>query len=198
MEAVAAELGHDVLAWRDVPTDNRSLGASAVKVEPVIQQWFVTADGAKHRQLDAEGQVGRRGGAGRAGGPCGDGGAGRGGAAGAAPEECAQHTLRPHPHKHPPPSPHTLSVRHPAPPQLYVLRKMIEAEWSAAGLGYDDAYFCSLSSKTVIYKGQLTPAQVGVAGGLRFDGGWLPARGRLQITGGLRRRPRAALSCGTF
>jgi hypothetical protein len=57
MDAVAAELGHDVLAWRDVPTDNRSLGASAVKVEPVIQQWFITADGAKHRQLDAEGQV---------------------------------------------------------------------------------------------------------------------------------------------
>jgi glutamate synthase (NADPH/NADH) len=99
MEDVAAELGHGVLAWRSVPTDNHTLGASAVKVEPVVEQWFVTANGAKHRALDAEGQ-------------------------------------------------------------LYVLRKMIEAEWSAAGLGYDDAYFCSLSSKTVIYKGQLTPAQV--------------------------------------
>ncbi|KIZ01899.1 glutamate synthase (NADPH/NADH) [Monoraphidium neglectum] len=99
MEAVAADLGHEVLAWRSVPTDNRSLGASAVKVEPAVEQWFVTADGAKHRQLDAEGQ-------------------------------------------------------------LYVLRKLIEAEWSAQGLGYDDAYFCSLSSRTIIYKGQLTPAQV--------------------------------------
>jgi glutamate synthase (NADPH/NADH) len=58
MEAVAADLGHEVLAWRSVPTDNRSLGASAVKVEPAVEQWFVTADGAKHRQLDAEGQVG--------------------------------------------------------------------------------------------------------------------------------------------
>jgi len=57
MEAVAAELGHEVLAWRVVPTDNRSLGASAVKVEPTIEQWFVSANGAKHRQLDAEGQV---------------------------------------------------------------------------------------------------------------------------------------------
>lgn len=67
MEAVAAELGHEVLAWRRVPTDNRSLGASAVKVEPVVEQWFVSADGAKHRQLDAEGQVGVWGGAVRGG-----------------------------------------------------------------------------------------------------------------------------------
>ena len=43
---------------------------------------------------------------------------------------------------------------------------MIEAEWSHSGLGYDDAYFCSLSSKTIIYKGQLTPAQVGAPGRL--------------------------------
>ena len=57
MEAVAAELGHEVLAWRSVPTDNRSLGASAVKVEPVIEQWIVSAAGAKHRQLEVEAQV---------------------------------------------------------------------------------------------------------------------------------------------
>lgn len=37
---------------------------------------------------------------------------------------------------------------------------MIEAAWADAGLGFDDAYFCSLSSTTIIYKGQLTPAQV--------------------------------------
>ena len=47
-----------------------------------------------------------------------------------------------------------------SPQQLFILRKLVEAEWSAGGLGYDDAYFCSLSSKTIIYKGQLTPAQV--------------------------------------
>ena len=47
-----------------------------------------------------------------------------------------------------------------SPQQLFILRKLVEAEWSAGGLGYDDAYFCSLSSKTIIYTGQLTPAQV--------------------------------------
>lgn len=57
MDAIAAELGHEVLAWRAVPTDNRSLGASAVKVEPVVEQWFVAARGAKNRHLDAEAQV---------------------------------------------------------------------------------------------------------------------------------------------
>ena len=99
MDAVAAELGHEVLAWRSVPTDNSSLGASAVRVEPAVEQWFVSARGARHRHLDAEAQ-------------------------------------------------------------LFVLRKSVEAAWAAAGLGHDDAYFCSLSARTVVYKGQLTPAQV--------------------------------------
>ena len=44
--------------------------------------------------------------------------------------------------------------------QWYVLRKLIEAAWTAGGVGADDAYACSLSSQTVVYKGQLTPAQV--------------------------------------
>lgn len=61
MESVAFDLGHEVLAWRTVPTDNRSLGASAVKTEPVIEQWFVSSHGAKFRQLDPEAQVGGRG-----------------------------------------------------------------------------------------------------------------------------------------
>jgi len=45
-------------------------------------------------------------------------------------------------------------------PQLFVLRKFIEYELSEIGLGSDDVYFCSLSSATVVYKGQLTPEQV--------------------------------------
>ena len=68
MESVAAELGHDGLAGRRVPSDNRCRGARAVKVEPIVEQWFVSADGAKHRQLDAEGQVGGWGLGGRQGG----------------------------------------------------------------------------------------------------------------------------------
>lgn len=60
-DAVAAELGHDVLAWRVVPTDNRTLGASAVRVEPAVEQMFVSARGSKFRHLDAESQVRRAG-----------------------------------------------------------------------------------------------------------------------------------------
>ena len=44
--------------------------------------------------------------------------------------------------------------------QMFVLRKLIEQGWRVAGLTDDDAYICSLSSETIVYKGQLTPAQV--------------------------------------
>ncbi len=37
---VAAE-GHTLLGWRDVPTDNRALGATAVASEPVVRQVFI-------------------------------------------------------------------------------------------------------------------------------------------------------------
>ncbi len=37
----ATEEGQRVLGWRDVPTDNRSLGDSVKQVEPVIRQLFV-------------------------------------------------------------------------------------------------------------------------------------------------------------
>src|SRR3989454_8454452 len=39
--AIVAEEGQRLLGWRDVPTDDRLLGASAVSVEPVIRQVFV-------------------------------------------------------------------------------------------------------------------------------------------------------------
>jgi hypothetical protein len=45
-------------------------------------------------------------------------------------------------------------------PQLFILRKFIEAELAEIQLSSDDVYFCSLSSATVVYKGQLTPEQV--------------------------------------
>jgi glutamate synthase (NADPH/NADH) len=49
-------------------------------------------------------------------------------------------------------------LKHPA--QLFILRKFIEYELQEIGLGPDEVYFCSLSSATVVYKGQLTPEQV--------------------------------------
>jgi glutamate synthase (NADPH/NADH) len=52
-----------------------------------------------------------------------------------------------------------------------VLRKLLEYDLSAAGFSENDVYFCSLSSATVVYKGQLTPEQVSVAGDPRVCGG---------------------------
>lgn len=39
---VAESLGHVVLGWRPVPTDNRDLGESARQTEPLIEQVFLT------------------------------------------------------------------------------------------------------------------------------------------------------------
>lgn len=39
---VAESLGHTVLGWRSVPTDNSDLGNAALQTEPVIEQVFLT------------------------------------------------------------------------------------------------------------------------------------------------------------
>ena len=39
---MAEKLGHTVLAWRLVPTNNYSLGESAKAVEPHIEQVFIS------------------------------------------------------------------------------------------------------------------------------------------------------------
>ena len=44
--------------------------------------------------------------------------------------------------------------------QMFILRRLLEKEWEQVGLGDDDVYICSLSSRTIVYKGQLTPSQV--------------------------------------
>jgi len=40
-ERIVAEEGQQFLGWRDVPTDDREVGPSAVAVEPVFRQAFV-------------------------------------------------------------------------------------------------------------------------------------------------------------
>jgi glutamate synthase (NADPH/NADH) large chain len=40
-EAIVAEEGQEVIGWRDVPTDARTLGPSAVAAQPVFRQIFV-------------------------------------------------------------------------------------------------------------------------------------------------------------
>jgi glutamate synthase (NADPH/NADH) large chain len=44
VEEAAADEGFDVVAWRDVPTDNAELGKSALETEPDVWQFFVTGD----------------------------------------------------------------------------------------------------------------------------------------------------------
>src|SRR5688572_30620250 len=41
MTTIVAEEGQQLLGWRDLPTDDRSLGASAVAVEPHMKQVFI-------------------------------------------------------------------------------------------------------------------------------------------------------------
>ncbi|KAF1871443.1 hypothetical protein Lal_00020236 [Lupinus albus] len=100
-QKVAESLGHSILGWRSVPTDNTGLGKSAVHTEPVIEQVFLTP--STQAKVDLE-------------------------------------------------------------RQMYILRKLsMVAITSALNLhndGITDFYICSLSSRTVVYKGQLTPAQL--------------------------------------
>ncbi|XP_010266511.1 PREDICTED: glutamate synthase 1 [NADH], chloroplastic isoform X1 [Nelumbo nucifera] len=98
---VAESLGHVVLGWRSVPTDNTGLGKSALQTEPVIEQVFLT------------------------------------------------------------PSPRSKSDFE---QQMYILRRVsmvaIRAALNLQHGGVRDFYICSLSSRTIVYKGQLKPDQL--------------------------------------
>jgi glutamate synthase (NADPH/NADH) len=39
---VAESLGHIILGWRRVKTDNSDLGKSALQTEPIVEQVFLT------------------------------------------------------------------------------------------------------------------------------------------------------------
>ena len=54
-----------------------------------------------------------------------------------------------------------------------MLRKLIEHRLRMRGIHDDDAYICSLSSRTLVYKGQLTPEQA------RWGGSWRVGRGQM-------------------
>ncbi len=59
IDTVVAEMGHDAITWRVVPTNNRSLGQSALATEPVIEQLFIHSRG-KLAHLQPEQQVRRQ------------------------------------------------------------------------------------------------------------------------------------------
>ncbi|KAJ6411038.1 hypothetical protein OIU84_007732 [Salix udensis] len=98
---VAESLGHTVLGWRPVPTDNSGLGNSALQTEPVIEQVFLTATPRSKADFEQ---------------------------------------------------------------QMYILRRVsmvaIRAALNLQYGGVRDFYICSLSSRTVVYKGQLKPEQL--------------------------------------
>ncbi|CAL4909476.1 unnamed protein product [Urochloa decumbens] len=96
---IAKSLGHNVIGWRPVPTDNSDLGKAALETEPVIEQVFVSK--STHSKANFE-------------------------------------------------------------QQMYILRRFsIKSIREALGRGGPkDFYMCSLSSRTVVYKGQLKPTQL--------------------------------------
>ncbi|NCS27173.1 MAG: glutamate synthase large subunit [Microcystis aeruginosa F13-15] len=96
-EKIAAEEGLKVLGWRDVPTDNSSLGNSARSTEPFIEQVFIERDANLSDDLAFE-------------------------------------------------------------RKLYVIRKRSHLNRQSFNRYW---YPCSISSRTIVYKGQLMPVQVG-------------------------------------
>ncbi|PWZ08231.1 Glutamate synthase 1 [NADH], chloroplastic [Zea mays] len=98
---VAESLGHVILGWRPVPTDNSDLGESALETEPVIEQVFVTKSSRSEAEFEQ---------------------------------------------------------------QLYILRRLsiisVRASLNIKRGGERDFYMCSLSSRTIVYKGQLKPCQL--------------------------------------
>ncbi|XP_068664584.1 glutamate synthase 1 [NADH], chloroplastic-like isoform X2 [Aristolochia californica] len=98
---VAESLGHNVLGWRSVPTNNSDLGKSALQTEPVIEQVFLTRSSRSNVDFEK---------------------------------------------------------------QMYILRRVsmvaIRAALNLQHGGVKDFYICSLSSSTVVYKGQLKPDQL--------------------------------------
>ncbi|TVT97435.1 hypothetical protein EJB05_57316, partial [Eragrostis curvula] len=95
---IAKRLGHVVLGWRRVPTDNSDLGISALETEPVIEQVFVSKSSRSSADFEQ---------------------------------------------------------------QMYILRRLsIKSIREALGGGPKDFYMCSLSSRTIVYKGQLKPTQL--------------------------------------
>ncbi len=98
-ERALDELDLDVLGWRDVPTDNATLGATAVSGEPAIRQVIVGRPVGCRTQDDFE----RR---------------------------------------------------------LFVARKYATRMVRESVRGAEQFYICSMSSRTIVYKGMLTPRQV--------------------------------------
>lgn len=98
---MAEELGHKVLGWRRVKTDNSDLGESALDTEPVVEQVFVSVLADSNLTYEQQMYILRR-------------------------------------------------------KAMVAIRKALNLEVG----GDRDIYICSLSSATIVYKGQLKPEQL--------------------------------------
>src|SRR6185437_15377889 len=100
LQAIVESEGQKFLGWRDVPTDNGSLGKTAIASEPVVRQFFVGSGAHLKDELAFE-------------------------------------------------------------RKLFVIRQVAQSQIRYSGWkgGYD-FYICSLSSRTIIYKGLLISYQV--------------------------------------
>jgi glutamate synthase (NADPH/NADH) len=139
-EQIAAEQGHETLAWRDVPTDNKSLGAGALATEPHCEQWFVTARGKRGSDADPDAQLyllRRR--------------------VEAAWRDMFLAELEEKQKKEQRDAESNGNNNGSNNHQSNDRDARLEAAAEAAAR---EAYFCSLSCRTVVYKGQLTPEQV--------------------------------------
>nr|XP_009415149.1 PREDICTED: glutamate synthase 1 [NADH], chloroplastic-like isoform X1 [Musa acuminata subsp. malaccensis] len=98
---VAESLGHVILGWRPVPTNNTELGESARRTEPIIEQVFLTPSAQSNADFEQ---------------------------------------------------------------QMYILRRFsmvsVRAALNLKRGAAKEFYICSLSSRTIVYKGQLKPVQL--------------------------------------
>jgi glutamate synthase domain-containing protein 2/glutamate synthase domain-containing protein 1/glutamate synthase domain-containing protein 3 len=136
--AIAWDEGCHVLGWRDVPTDNSDLGASALAAEPLIYQVFI-AD-ASERSGWVEGVSPERRSPLR---PSSGQASTRPAAGSGRTEDTVEWDQDAFERK------------------LYVIRKLFENRLERSGM--DPArvfYFPSLSSRTLVYKGMLMPVQL--------------------------------------
>jgi glutamate synthase (ferredoxin) len=142
-EQIVREEGQEVVGWRDVPTDDRLVGPSAVAVEPVFKQLIIGRARTDRLQKEAPGsnhdaskrsEASPRERSGDHGVPASEC---VGGFAGAEPPEMIFER------------------------KLYVIRKRIEHAVDALTLpDKSEFYIVSLSSRTLTYKGMLTADQI--------------------------------------
>ncbi|KAI5295638.1 glutamate synthase [NADH] [Ascosphaera acerosa] len=135
LEQIADDLGLRVLGWREVPGDSSILGPAALSRQPVILQPFVVLRAAygERAPLSPAQETAQEDGENSS-----EGSGSNKSSPSSGPEE-------------------TFDYRH-FERQLYLLRKRATHQLAKSDSTW--FYICSLSNRNIVYKGQLSPAQV--------------------------------------